>query len=31
MLKTNKMDEMEAKISKSWDVKKQMYNGWMIF
>jgi len=23
MLKTNKVDEMEAKISKSWDVKKK--------
>jgi hypothetical protein len=30
MLKTNKVDEMEAKISKKLDVKK-MYNGWMIF
>jgi len=23
MLKTKKVDEMEAKISKSWDVKKK--------
>ncbi len=31
MFKTNRVDEMEAKISKSWDVKKKMYSGWMIF
>ncbi len=31
MLKTKKVDEMEAKISKSQDVKKKKYSGWMIF